>query len=131
MRQANAQRTQGCHSRRETLMASSSRVEVSGKLDAMFRATVNRVRTRFPKETEETNRETVSRVVFIFFQKFAETANVGKALLDENHDNLLDQARSEFMEQEHQVGSLNSCIDDLQQQSYAQRLELEDAHHGC
>ena len=31
------------------------------------RATVNRVRTRFPKETEEMNRETVSRVVFIVF----------------------------------------------------------------
>ena len=30
-----------------------------------FRATENRVRTRFPKETEVMNRETVSRVVFI------------------------------------------------------------------
>ena len=27
--------------------------------------------------------------------------------------------------------SLNSCIDELQQQAYAQRLELQDAHHGC
>ena len=26
--------------------------------------------------------------------------------------------------------SLNSCIDELQRQAYAQRLELEDAHHG-
>ena len=34
------------------------------------------------------------------------------------------------MKQEHQVGSLNNCIDELQQQAYAQRLELEDAHHG-
>ena len=34
------------------------------------------------------------------------------------------------MKQEHQVGSLNSCIDELQQQAYVQRLELEDAHHG-
>ena len=32
-----------------------------------FHATVNRVRTRFPKETEVTNRETVSKVVFILF----------------------------------------------------------------
>ena len=29
------------------------------------------------------------------------------------------------------MGSLDSCIDELQQQAYAQRLEVEDAHHGC
>ena len=34
------------------------------------------------------------------------------------------------MRQEHQVGSLNSCIDELQQQAYAQRLKLADAHDG-
>ena len=27
--------------------------------------------------------------------------------------------------------SLNNCIDELQQQAHAQRLDLEDAHHGC
>ena len=32
-----------------------------------FHATVNRVKTRFPTETEVMNRETVSRVVFILF----------------------------------------------------------------
>ena len=30
------------------------------------------------------------------------------------------------MKQEHQVGSLNSCINELQQHAYAQRLELQD-----
>ena len=35
------------------------------------------------------------------------------------------------MKQEHKVDSLNNCIDKLQQQAYAQRLELQDAHHGC
>ena len=39
---------------------------------------------------------------------------------------LLNQAMSELVKQEHQVGSLDSCIDELQQQAYAQRLELED-----
>ena len=34
------------------------------------------------------------------------------------------------MRQEHQVGSLNDCISELQQQAYAQRLELQDARHG-
>ena len=33
------------------------------------------------------------------------------------------------MKQE-QVGSLNNCIDELQQQVYAQILELVDANHG-
>ena len=36
----------------------------------------------------------------------------------------------ELVKQEHHMGSLTSCIDELQQQAYAQRLELEDAHHG-
>ena len=35
---------------------------------------------------------------------------------------LLNQARSELMKQEHEVESLNSCINELQQQAYAQRL---------
>ena len=34
------------------------------------------------------------------------------------------------MKQEHQVGSLNNCIGELQQQACAQRLELQDAKHG-
>ena len=33
------------------------------------------------------------------------------------------------MRQEHQGGSLNSCINELQQQPYAQGLELQDDHH--
>ena len=34
------------------------------------------------------------------------------------------------MRQERRVGSLNNCISELQQQAYAQRLELKDAQHG-
>ena len=34
------------------------------------------------------------------------------------------------MKHEHQVGSLNNCISELQQQAYAQRLALQDAQHG-
>ena len=34
------------------------------------------------------------------------------------------------MKQELQVESLNNCISELQQQAYAQRLELQDAQHG-
>ena len=34
------------------------------------------------------------------------------------------------MKQEYKVESLNTCISELQQQTYAQRLELEDAHLG-
>ena len=34
------------------------------------------------------------------------------------------------MKQEYKVESLNTCISELQQQTYAQMLELEDAHFG-
>ena len=88
-----------------------------------FHATVNRVRTRFPKETRfESSVHSVFRI--------ADPAKIGKPLLDGNKDHLHSQAKSELMKQEHQVGSPNNCTDELQKQAYAQKLELEDAHHG-
>ena len=62
--------------------------------------------------------------------KFADPSNLRRSLLEGNKDHLLSQARSELMKQEHQVGSLNNCVGELQQQAYAQRLELQDAQHG-
>ena len=53
-----------------------------------------------------------------------------RSLLEGSVDHLLSQAISELMKQEHQVGSLGSCINELQQQAYARGLELQDAHHG-
>ena len=63
--------------------------------------------------------------------KHADPSNLVRSLLEGNEDHLLSQARSELMKQEHQVESLNNCISELQQQTYAQRLELQDAQHGC
>ena len=62
--------------------------------------------------------------------KYADPSNLERSLLEGNEDHLLNQARSELMRQKHQVGSLNDCISELQQLSYAQRLELQDAQHG-
>ena len=62
--------------------------------------------------------------------KYADPSKLGRSLLEGNKDHLLSQARSELMKQEHQVGSLKRCINELQQQPYAQGLELHDAHHG-
>ena len=61
--------------------------------------------------------------------KNADLSNVGRSLLEGNKEHLLSRARSELMRQEHQVGSLNDCISELQQQAHAQRLEVQDAHH--
>ena len=68
--------------------------------------------------------------VTMFF-RFADPASVGKSCLGGNKDHQLNQARSELMKKEHQVGYLANCIDELQQQPYSSRFELEDAHHGC
>ena len=56
--------------------------------------------------------------------------NEKRSLFEGNKDHLFSQARSEFMRQEHQVGSLKSCINELQQHVYVQGLELQDVHHG-
>ena len=65
--------------------------------------------------------------------RFSETLThrmLRKSLLEGNGDHLLTQARSELMKQEHKVESLTNCTDELQQQAYAQRVDLEIAHHG-
>ena len=62
--------------------------------------------------------------------RLSNLANFAKSLLGGNRDHLLTQARSELMKQEHKVESLNNCVNELQQQAHAQRLELQDAHHG-
>ena len=64
-----------------------------------------------------------------FFRCF-NLANVAKSLLDGNRDHMLAEARSELMKQEYKVESLNICISEVHQQTYSQRLELEDAHFG-
>ena len=62
--------------------------------------------------------------------KNADPSNLGRSLLEGNKAHVLSQSRSELMKQKHQVGSLNNCISERQQQAYAQRLELQDAQHG-
>ena len=130
-REANAQRTQAHHLERESLMTSFSRDPgVSGKPDAVFSCHSESSQNTFSERdrSNEPGNRFESSVQSVF--RFADPANVGKSLPDGNKDHLLNQARSELMKQEHQVESLNCCIDELQQQAYAQRLEVEDAHHG-
>ena len=62
------------------------------------------------------------------FFRCSNPAKIAKSLLDGNRDHLLAEARSELMKQEYKVESLDTCIRELQQQTCAQRLELEDAH---
>ena len=106
-RGTSAQRTQADHSRRESLMSSSSQ-----EPDARF----------FNKERR------TGKPVGEFHVVLADPSNLERSLLEGNKDHLFSQATSELMRQEHQVGSLNNCINELQQQADAQRLE--DAHHG-
>ena len=61
--------------------------------------------------------------------KNADPSNLARSLIEGNKDHVLNQARSELMRQEHQVGSRNICISELQQQPRAHRLELQDAQH--
>ena len=43
-----------------------------------------------------------------FYFKFADPSNLGRSLLEGNKDDLLSQARSELMKQEHQVSIIVS-----------------------
>ena len=112
-RGASAKRAQA--DRRESLMSSSSQERRAyGKPDAMFSS-----------GSQETGNQFKSSVF-----KNADPSNLGRSLVEGNKDHVLSQARSDLKKQEHQVGSLHDCISELQQQAYAQRLELQDAQHG-
>ena len=111
LRGAIAQRTQADHSRREFWLSSSSQESrESGKPYAVFSSRSNEPGNQFENS--------------IF--KFADPSNLGRSLLEDNKDHLLNLTRSELMKQEHQVGSVNNCISELKQQAYAQGLELQD-----
>ena len=70
----------------------------SGKPDAAFSSRSNELGNQFESH--------------IF--KYADSSKLGRSLLEGNKDHLLSQARSELMKQEHQVGSLNNCVGELQ-----------------
>ena len=84
------------------------------------------VKTRFQKGEQSADILRGNESIF----RDANPANVAKSLLEGNRDHLLTQARSELMKQEHKVESLSNCINELQQPAYAQRVDLEIAHHG-
>ena len=103
-RGASPERSQVYHSERENLMSSSSQDPTStGKLVAVFSSQRN-------QQVFGSNEP---------FIRLPNPANVAKSLLDGNRDHLLTQARSELMRQEYKVESLNACISELQQQTYA------------
>ena len=112
-RGASAKRTQA-DSRRSLMSSSSQEPRAPGKPAALF-----------SQGSEEPENQFKSSVF-----KNADPSNLGRSLLEGNKDRFLSQARAEIMKQEHQVESLKYCISEFQQQTYAQRLELQDAPHG-
>ena len=122
---------QWLYRREKQVMPSSCREPgVSGKLDAMFSFDSEPTLNTFLARSRGNEPGDSSRVVFILLLDLLTRQMLGRSLIEGNKDHLLNQARSELTRQEHQVGSLNSCINELQQHAYAQRLELQDAHHG-
>ena len=114
-RGASAKRTQTDHSRRESLKSNylKSHERLGNRMQCFHQGA--------------TNRETSSKVLC---SNMLTRQMLGRSLLECNKNHLHSQARSELVKQEHQVGSLNHRISELRRLAYAQRLELQDAHHG-
>ena len=128
-REASAARFQIYHSEREGSMPSSSQslnVIGTGKPVAWLSHQQRLGQNEFSEREQPADVLRSNESVF----GDAHPANVAKSLLGGNRDHLLIQARSELMKQEHTVEFLNNCTSELQQQAYAQRLDLENAHRG-
>ena len=112
-RGVTAKRTQA--DRREGLMSNSSQeTRASGKPAAIFSSGI----------------EEPGNLIKSSIFKNADPSNLWKSLLEGNENHLLSQAISDLMKQELQVESLNNCVSELQQQAFAQRLEVQDSQHG-
>ena len=135
-REENEEQARAYHSERESLMIQSSRdPEVSGKPDAecVQKREANAQRTQAYHSRRESLMASSSRELEVswkldaIFSCHSESSQNTFSVRDRSNE---PGARSELLKQEHQLKSLNSCIDELQQQAYSQRLELEDAYHG-
>ena len=85
----------------------------------------SQIKSGFTDRSEEPKNQCKSSVF-----KNVNRSNLGRSPLEGKKDHLLSQANSELMRQEHQVESLKKFISELQQQTYAQRLALQDIQHG-
>ena len=125
-REASAERSQVSHSERENLISSSSQDPIStGKLVTS---------QNWLNQETFTDREDFPFLTSTGFLGAANLssdsltpASVARSLLDGNRDHLLAEARSELTKQEYKVEYLNSCMSELEQQTCAQRLKLENA----
>ena len=128
-REAFAERTQIYHSEREGLLSSSSQslnFVSTGKPVAWLSHQSRLAQDELSERAQPADVLRRNESVF----RDANPANVAKSPLERNRDHLLNQARSELMKQEYKVESLSNCINELQQQAYAQRLDLENAQNG-
>ena len=128
-REASAERSQIYHSEREGLMSNSSQslnFMATGKPVAWLSHQKRLGQDEFSER--EQRAEFFRRNVSVF--RDANPANVAKSLLEGNRHHLLSPGRAELMKQEDKVESLCNCINELQQQASAQRLDLENTHHG-
>ena len=123
------ERSQVYHSDRESLVSSSSQGLTSfGTREpvAVFSRQSRLNQDTFSKRDQcslKHQQEHVSGSNEPIF-RFCNPVDVAKSFPEGIRDHLLTQARSELLTQAHKVESLNNCIDELQQQAYAQRLEL-------
>ena len=101
-----------------------------GNLSQCFQAKIDWIKTQFPIET--TFPWDIKKFLgAMTLSSDSLTWQMLRNLFLMETDHLLAEARSELMKQEYKVESLNTCISELQQQTYAQRSEVEAVHLGC
>ena len=62
--------------------------------------------------------------------RFSDPKEAARSVLEEQRDHLLTEAKSETLEQECKVDTLNSCIREFQRQAHSNRLEMDNVNYG-
>ena len=60
------------------------------------------------------------------FFRFFDLEEAARFVLEEQKDHLLAEAKSEILQQEREVDTLNTCIRELQRQAQSNRLEMDE-----
>ena len=118
-REANADRSQLYHSVREkNLMSGSSQVPKSMERPVALFSTKNRSNqeTYFDRRFSSGHQQVLGNSEPLF--RFSHPDNSANSLLEGNRDHMLAEAKSEILEQECKVDSLNTSIRELQAHSH-------------
>ena len=129
-REASADRSRVYHSFRENSVSSFSPFRGARKPAAVFSHKGKSIQDTFSdREGISEGHQSVQGKGASFF-RFSDPEEAARAVLEEQRDHQLAEAKFEILKQERKVDTLNTCIREFQRQAHSNRLEMDTVSYG-